>query len=342
MKILIMGSIPTYERDEIRELSPQEEPFVSACKDLGFAATSQGHSVLLADDHPCSADLYVMQGVQRFASSNPDKQVDIYTHRAAGSEMIFDTVPSNLKIHRQFHPDFDKQGTGTLIPNLGALQACDVMILIGGKLTVKLMGNIAADRDKGIVAIPSFGGTSLELFDKLKYLYKNALKDRFEDLSVLQSVWLEDSADKIIDLAEVFAGEESEAPPHSYFISYTWDDSPITDHVEVLLRRNRRAVNRDESIFRAGADLSDVVKSLICESDTFIGLWGEKFKNSTWCPHELEYALDKKTKGLKPSRIVLLVLDDTEPPIRFTGNLRLNGKDRDKRDLSIRRLIEEE
>ena len=36
MKLLFMGSIPTFRFDEEREVSEQEAPFTQACKDMGF------------------------------------------------------------------------------------------------------------------------------------------------------------------------------------------------------------------------------------------------------------------------------------------------------------------
>ena len=140
----------------------------------------------------------------------------------------------------------------------------------------------------------------------------------------------------------VLARNKSVEAPHSYFLSYVWENNEFADHVEVLLYRFRRAVNRDEPIFAAGVDLSDVVKSCIDESDTFIGLYNERYKRSTWCPQELAYARGRQAKGLKPTRVVLLMLDDTEPPIQFTNLLRQGGLDRPQRELSIRKLVEEE
>lgn len=345
MKLLFMGSLPTLNREESREISEQEQPFITACEDMGAAAARRGHTVLIADDHQASADKHVVQGIVRYATENPNEKAHIEINRPEGVyELVYDDLPKNVFVTRTFHTELDrsKHGTGTLIPNLAALDASDVLITIGGKLTARLMGNLAADREKSVLAIPAFGGSSAELYGRLRFLYKSALKEHLEDLAVLQSLWAPDSGDRILDLAEALASNDVEAPPHSYFVSYTWDESHFADHVEVLLQRNKRAVNRDESIFRAGADLSDVVKSLIQESDTFVGLWSEQFNKSTWCPHELEYALDRNAKGLKPSRVIIVTLDDTEAPIRFTGKLRLAGNDRERRELSILRLIKEE
>ncbi len=343
MKLLFMGSIPTYDRDDVRDVIEQESPFVRACKDMGYVAASRGHTVMVADNHVSSADLYVAQGVAKFAVENPEKNLQIEINRPERSQLTHADLPKNVGVRRFFHSAMEdsKHGTG-LLPNLAALDACDMMITIGGKLTVRLMGNIAADRDKGFLAIPAFGGSSAELYERLKYTYRTALKDRPQDLAVIHSVWLPDSAEKIIDLAEALSNQDTVTQRHSYFISYTWDESALADHVEVLLQRNERSVNRDESIFQAGVDLEDVVKSLIQQSDTFVALWSERFRKSTWCPNELAYAMDRQAKGLKPERVVLLTMDDTEVPIRSTGKLRLRGDDREKRELSVKRLIEEE
>ena len=133
-------------------------------------------------------------------------------------------------------------------------------------------------------------------------------------------------------------------PAHSYFISYAWDDSAPTDHIEVLLHRKNRIINRDEKIFEAGEDLSDAVKSLIDQSDTFIALWSERFKKSKWCPRELKYAMSLKEKDHpKLKRVVLIAIDDTEvDTFDFTGKLHLPGVTRTERELAISKLVEKE
>ena len=216
------------------------------------------------------------------------------------------------------------------------------MVILGGRLTVKLMGQLAADKERPVLAIPSFGGTSVEVYESLKFIYKGTLKSAYHDMSILRSPWRDGFAEKAIDIAQALARHKTAATPHSYFLSYVWENSEYADHVEVLLQRFRRTVNRDESLFVRGVDLSDVVKTFINESDTFIGLYNERYTRSTWCPQELAYARNRQAKGLKPRRVVLLMLDETEPPIQFTSLLRQSGRDRMQRELSIRRLIEEE
>ena len=185
-----------------------------------------------------------------------------------------------------FIQNFEHGGWELCIPNLAALDASDVMITLGGRLTVSLMGQLAADKERPVLAIPSFGGTSTEIYESLKFTYRRNLKDGYHELSLLKSPWRDGFAEKVMDLGKVLAQNKSAATPHSYFLSYVWENSEFADHVEVLLYRFRRAVNRDERIFAAGVDLSDVVKSFIDESDTFIALYNEQYTKSTWCPQE--------------------------------------------------------
>jgi hypothetical protein len=342
MKVLFMGSIPTFERTETRELTGQEQPFAQACKQLGYAAAARQHTILISDNHPASADYHVLNGVLKFIGEAPNRKAQLEVNRPEGSELVFDRLPSNVAVSYRFHPNFEHVSHGTLLPNLAALDACDVMITLGGRLTVRLMGQLAADKERPVLAIPSFGGASTEIYESLKFAYRRMLKDRYHELSLLKSPWRDGFAEKLMDLGKVLAQNRSAATPHSYFLSYVWENSEFADHVEVLLHRFRRAINRDENIFAAGVDLSDVVKSFIDESDTFIALYNERYTKSTWCPQELEYARNRQVKRLKPARVVLLMLDDTEPPIRFTNLLRQEGRDRTQRELSIRRLVEEE
>lgn len=341
-KILFMGSLPTYHRDEHRALADQEIHFGRACQGMGTIAAQRGHTVLLSDDHPASADFHVMQGILAHARQSPGASIRVEVHRPEGSPPIYEDVPSNVTVQRCFHPDAGHVSYGTIIPNLAALDASDALVVIGGHLTVKLIGQVAADKEKPVLAIPSFGGTAAEIYESLRYTYKAQLGKRFDDLSLLRSVWQEASAERALDLVQLLARDGVEMAPHSYFLSYRWADSGIADHVEVLLHRAHRAIHRDESIFQAGVDLSDLVKSLIDSSDTFIALWNVNYSQSNWCPQELEYAVRRQAAGRAPNRIVLLVLDDTEAPLRMITRLHLAGRERSERELAIRKLIEQE
>jgi len=120
-------------------------------------------------------------------------------------DLSTEICPHRSKLARKFHPGFDPAWRGTLIPNLAALESADILVLLGGGLTVKLMGQIAADKERPVLAIPSFGGTSVEIFESLKWIYRGILGDRFNELTVLKSTWETSSAQRVISLAEALA-----------------------------------------------------------------------------------------------------------------------------------------
>ena len=347
MRVVFMGAIPTYNWNEERELSEQEEPFVKAAHDLGYTAAERGHTVVLGDDHRASADWWVMDGIKAFVAENPDQRVDVLVNRAEGSRKIFGDAPGQITIRRKFHTEVDRAlgGSWSLIPNLAALDAADVAIMIGGGTTTRLMGNIAADRGEGVVAIPSFGGSAFELYGRLKYTYRAKVGEDHPGFAALNSIWSDTSASAIMDFAEVLCDNTPAEPPHSYFMSYTWTTSAIADHVETLLLRHGRRVLRDETMFAAGEDLTGSVKTLISEADTYIALYNKEFTASSWCPGELAFATERKRRGMKPSRIVCLAVDTYDPldlPTQHVGNLWKPGKERAERDLAVRQLLEQE
>jgi response regulator RpfG family c-di-GMP phosphodiesterase len=133
-----------------------------------------------------------------------------------------------------------------------------------------------------------------------------------------------------------------EQPHHSYFLSYHRDYAAIADHVELLIRRNKRDVLRDEMTFEAGGDLTDNIKDMINKSDTFIVLWNKNFKNSVWCQNQLEHAYSCQADNKKPYRIILLKLDQTKISIGSRDYLRFLGQERESRELAINQIIERE
>ena len=346
MRIVFMGAIPTYGWDEERELSEQEAPFARAAHDLGYEAAARGHTVMLGDDHRASADAGVMEGIKAYVAEDPTRRAEVVVNRTEGSRPIFTDVPDQVTVRQRFHPELELEhgGSWSLIPNLAALDGADVAVMVGGRTTTRLMGNIAADRGE-VVAIPSFGGAAFELYGRMRYAYRAKVSEDHPGLAALSAIWSDTSAASILDLAEVLGGASTTPAPHSYFMSYTWTTSEVADHVEALLLRNGRRVLRDESMFGAGEDLSGSGKSMSNQADPYSALYNEAFRTSSWCPGELAYATERKRRGEKPRRVVCLAVDTYDPqdlPIPEQSNLWKPGKERFERDLAIRQLLEQE
>lgn len=137
----------------------------------------------------------------------------------------------------------------------------------------------------------------------------------------------------------------SSGSDHTYFVSYSWADCAVADHVELLLLRNQRRVNRDETDIRAGGGLTESIRSLISKSDTFLALISEDYATSRWCPDELSFALERQAQGVRPRRVIPLRLDlfeGNELPISLTDVLWLESTSRIHRSSAVSKVINEE
>lgn len=341
MRLLFIGSLPDHVPGEEQPILPEHQALFEAASELGFASALRGHTILVGSESPRTVDFYVMKGVFRACSEKPDQDFFVEIHRPEGTAAPYLSVPKNLKVSRIGYEQDSRAEFRWMIAHVLALDACDVCIAIGGGTSTRVIGYIAAERQKAVLAIASFGGSAKLLWEKLKFVYKN----HFGNSSAsdwLISTWANRHANEIIGLAETFGRQKSETIPHTYFISYSWADTSIADHVEVILHRFSRSVLRDESSIEGGQMLSNAVAAMINESDTFLGIYSENFSCSSWCPQELEYAKNRSLQGHKPKRIILLAVDSTLPSLRFTDALRPVGATRTDRELAIRKLLESE
>lgn len=339
-RIFFIGSIPEHIPGESKLDIDKCDELCRAGIELGRESVRRGHKLILGSDSINTIDKYVMDGVFEYCKDSQNKAY-VEIHRPQNSRAIYTDVPDNVEISRVDYDSDTESKLKWIVSHVRALDSCDVVILLGGGASTKLIGNIAADRQIPVLAVPNFGGSAENVYEKLKYYYRNLFSDN-SDISVLTQSWNTSSAEKIVGLAETIRSKKRGREKHSYFISYSWSDMGESDHLEIVLLRNHRIVNRDERSLNPGEDLDDGVRLLIEESDTFIGLYSENFKNSSWCPSELAYAQRRNQNGKNPKRIVLISLDGTDVPITYEGKLKLLGGSRSERELSVLRLIREE
>ena len=150
------------------------------------------------------------------------------------------------------------------------------------------------------------------------------------------------SAQSVVRLAEALCEASEGTATHVYFLSYSWANSQLADHVEVLLRRNARDVLRDEESVKGGAKLSGAIQSMIDQADTVIALWSSHYSQSRWCSNELAYAQERCASGRRPRRVILLTLDNTDPPLTCADMLRPAATKREERELAVTRIVEAE
>jgi hypothetical protein len=340
MRLLFIGSIPEHKPGAGQTTGPEHEPLFQAARELGYEAARRNHVVLVGSDSKNTIDVAVAEGVFQFCKEHPDVKRQMEVHRPNDSKIPYQVVPPNLVISRQYYHQDESAPHRWVVTHVRALDECDCVLAVGGGTSTRIVGNIAADRQTPIVAVANFGGTSRELFDRLLYYYKS----RVADAVVLQGLvqpWQTGSAGNVIGFAEVLTASAI-VRPHLYFLSYSWGDSAIADHIEALFWRNGRRVLRDENNVKTGGSLSGAIETLIKQCDSFVALWGVNYQKSTWCPGELQYARDLQSEIGRPPRIVICNLDDTAVDIRFANTLRADCKERPQRELMVLRLLREE
>lgn len=339
MKILFIGSIPGHVPGANQPLLDEHRGLMDAAEELGYQAASRGHRILIGSVSERTIDRRVLDGAIKFCSQEPSSTVHIEVHRPDSEAMFSFETPKNLHIVPFFHHSDDSSPHKWIVAHMRAADEADAIISIAGGVSTRLIGHLAADRGKTILPVACFGGASMEIFNAVRYRLSELFSDNRQIETVLRS-WAPQSAQTIIEAAE--AASESTQRPHRYFLSYSWVDCSQADHVELVLRRSHRVVVRDEMSLAIGEKISSRVEALIEECDTFLAIWSDASSKSDWCPYELSFAQKLKAKGSNPRRIVFLRIDETDLPLKASGELWVDGSHRAPRQASLDRLMNEE
>jgi len=338
MRVMFIGSIPGHLPGTSQNLVDEHQPLFTAARELGYAAVEAGHRVIIGSTSARTVDAYILQGVASFCRNHSERSAHVEVHRPDSEPAKLPTDVSNLHFLPCAHHADPSNPYKWIVAHARAADEADVVIAIAGSTSTRLVGHLAADRGKPLIAIPTFGGAAEDLFHNVRYGLARISVDGTPATTLL-SEWNTGSAQSIIKLAEALVAATVAPSPHIYFLSYSWNDCTMADHVEMLLRREHRPVLRDEADLEAGGPLSKGVQALIEECDTFVALWSPGFNGSSWCPQELEYAINLRHAGRKPKRIVLLVLEEHPRPLRLTDQLSLPGTTRGDRELAVVRLV---
>jgi hypothetical protein len=341
-RLFFIGSLHDKSRQPETGAQPTEadKPLFQAARELGYATAAAGHTMLIGSDSKNTIDYYLASGAAEFGEAHPNTAVTIEVHRPNDKKTPYQNVPGNINIVRKYYYQDESNPHKWIVTHVRMLDSCDAVVALGGDTSTRLVGNIAADRKRPVLAVSSFGGAASELYDRLQYLYPHLAP--VDSIDCLVSPWMIGFGDKVVSLATALAETSTEVLPKLYFLSYSWGDKETADHVEAVLRRKNRNVLRDEDNLKSGEPLSGAIEALIAQSDCFIALWSTHYKSSTWCPKELEYARNCQAQGKKPSRIILLKLDDTDVPIRFVDTLHRPASSREERAYALMQLLHEE
>jgi hypothetical protein len=312
-----------------------------AAEALGYGSAKRGHILLLGSESPNTVDQHVKLGAERFCQDCPEESASIEVHRPDdGSAPFSATSVPNLRIERKAHalatadPSSGKD-LNWVVAHVGALDASDVLVILGGGSGTELAGRVAMERQWPLIPIASFGGAASALYNELGYeLRRQPLMAA--KLYLLNGPWRDDSAIKILELIESVVMKSG---PHSYFISYSHADAASADRVEVLLHREKRGVLRDERVLSPGDPLDASVTTRIANATTFVALHSEHYAKSEYCRGELALAHELRRGGKKPLRLVALRLDQALLSPVLAGNVWLNAVDRVSLDAAVRQIV---
>ncbi len=338
MRVLVIGSLPGHVPGADQAI-PADVPLSGAGRALGWALAEQNCRAIIGSASPRTIDPYIVEGYTEYCLEHPDESRHIEVHFPTSLDSIsyeptFGDTPPNLHLLKFDHYADSSSPHRWIVSHFEALRVANVLLIIGGGVSTRLLGSYAASSRFPVVAIGEYGGSAAEVYMQVRHTYQGAIPRLGRNPS-------RRSAQEIVAFARALVEAEARGV-HSYFLSYSWRDCGSADCIELFLRRFGRAVFRDEERVKLGSRLSDQLQAAIQQVDTFLALWSQNYESSRWCPGELDFALNSQAAIKHPKRIVLVSLDDTSPPLSVVSDLRQKGESRDLLELAMRRLIEQE
>lgn len=285
MKCFIIGSCVD---------SKQTKEFKEECIKIGEFLYNNGHSLILCSPFNDSADYWVLKGYS--LKKKFDNKQTIEMHFIENSNVLYeiDKIESGFvqkKIIRIPHPGANEKNKSELsyswlLCQLEALETCDFIITIGGKID----------------------GAAFDCFNRNKYNLADKLGDDYLLLNAGTNILDSNIFNDFLEGSCVKRNNEGRTTIESakFFISYPRARPEEADYIETLLRRRKIDVFRDESAFGAGSSIPQNIIEAIYSSNIFIAVWCAEYACSPWCFDEFELALDRKEKGLMDLWIICL------------------------------------
>jgi len=310
MRYLVIGGITN--KDSIKD-----NLFVNSCVQIGEVLRDLGHSLIMCSPFKDSADYWVCKGFtkNKDQAANSIELHFVNTHAVQNQirELEIDISPTRLV--KVSHSAPSEESTEALkyywlLSQLQALESCQIIIAIGGKLngTANMLLLLAEEKRKPILPFSFMAGAAGQSFDRNRYQLKDKLGDEYTILQDVQGIKkvLELSVGKIEGTCSKIGRREEEP---KVFISYPRARPHEADYVETILRRRNIKIFRDESEFGAGDSIPNEINEAILSSNIFIALWCSDYACSPWCFDELEIAMKRQKLG--KIKLWILCVDET-------------------------------
>jgi len=345
MKIFVIGKICAEAGDANRDAEARR--LEVAMTRIGHDTMSMGHDLLACSPFPDSVDLAAVTGATGalHALTGPSPSIEI--HCPADSKVLADwSVVTGSPPHSGFRMFVSPVSPGEmgapnwahtwLLAQLSALEASHAVLALGGNLsgTMNLLLSLAVAKSKPVLPLAFMGGAAAQWLERLRWPLGDVLGERISALYLPEGANL--SIRMIQELAAGRARTAGDVQRSRFFIGYSRRRPAEADHIEMVLRRRRLDVYRDEHHFGAGRDLPHEVRAHIELANVFIAVWSKEYACSPWCYDELEYALDRQKEG--KTQLWILCVDDTRvisPRARMLVNYPSTNREQMEKNLLV-------
>jgi hypothetical protein len=203
MRIHIVGSRPDESTDE------NFSKMKSACCEIGRKLGELGWELSTGSVRCHSADLYVMKGFLK--TSKKENHIKVF-HQ--GVDEKFSNKVKKLETENNKEINVKRVSGTTSSRHIEGISEASAVLLIGGGGKTLTAGFAAPSMQKPVLALPSFGGTSKQVWDALQFTYgKSSLTE--SDLKKIESGWIEGNSDRVLSALQSLV----QSNPFSYRIS---------------------------------------------------------------------------------------------------------------------------
>lgn len=338
MRFMIIGGVT-----ESGNINYEERRLQEYCINIGKKLRQLGHSLIVCSPFKDSADYWVFNGFIQNKIQN-DSNINFYFVNSDSVKEELDNLVNNMQsphINKIPSPPLndDKKESlkyAWLLCQLQALESCQVVITIGGKLNgaANMLLLLAEAKRKFILPFSFMDGVASQSFFRIQY----ELKDRLGSECALlhdEKNYLDvfDYCERAFDYTCV-----SKDDVLRFFISYARARPSEADYIENVLRRRGLQVFRDESEFGAGHNIPSEIRESIFAANVFIAVWCAEYACSPWCFDEFEIAMNRKEEG--KMEFWIFCVDDTRiVPIRARDLINYKVRSREDIEGTILKLI---
>lgn len=322
MKIFSIGGI-TVEPSPGTEGQNQLIALQKAMRTAGRSLARSGHDLLVCSPFDGSIDAELVRGAAEVGLSTSTK-IEFYYPNSENVARQLDALHASVgklslvKFPQQPPSDEsneDARRHAWLLCQLTAMERCNLILAVGGKLTgpMSLLLLLAESKRKSILPLRFLGGAAEKCFERKQYEMQDCLgAGQIPLLSDPEVVYTLDAL--VNAVVNKTSKNLSKGTPPTFFLSYAKARPGDADFVEMVLRRRNLFVMRDDKDFSPGSPLPSEIRDYIHRADVFIAIWCKEYACSPWCFDELDLAIDRSRTGAQV--VLLLNVDNTRvvPP----------------------------